>query len=96
MTRDFLLDSAERAIKTFAQAMLAYFAADAMDVLSADWGEALTVSGTAVLLSVLTSLLSLKLGGNGTASATDAVVTSSYADAVAYGRHSAGLKDGPA
>jgi hypothetical protein len=96
VTRDFVLDTAERAIKTFAQALIGYFTAGALDVLTADWGEALAVAGTAVLLSLLTSLLSLKLGNSGTASATDAVVTSSYADAVAHGRHAAGLSNGPA
>lgn len=74
MTRTFWLDTAERAIKTFVQGLLAYFTAGAVDVVSADWGEALTVAGTATLLSVLTSLLSLKLGKSGTASATDVVV----------------------
>ena len=96
MTRDFWLDAAERAIKTFVQGLLAYFAAGAVDVLSADWGEALTVAGTAAFISVLTSLGSLKLGSSGTASATDAVVTSAYADAVARGKHASGLADGPA
>jgi hypothetical protein len=82
MTRDFWLDLAERAVKTFAQALLAYFAADAVNVLNADWGEALTVAGTATLLSVLTSLLSLKLGVSGTASATDAVVPATRATGI--------------
>lgn len=96
MTRDYWLDTAERAIKTFVQGLLAYFTAGAIDVLSADWGEALTVAGTAAFLSLLTSLLSLKLGNSGTASATDAVVTAEYADAIARGRHASGLADGPA
>lgn len=73
MTREFMLDAAERAIKTFAQTLLAYFGADALDVLQANWGNALSISLGAVVLSFLTSLLSLKLGVSGTASATDAV-----------------------
>lgn len=73
MPRQFLIDAAERAAKTFAQAVLAYFSAGAFDVLSADWGEALTVAASATVLSVLTSVASLKLGISGTASATDAV-----------------------
>lgn len=96
MTRDFLLDAIERAVKTFAQSLIAFFGADALDVLQADWGTALSVAGGAVVLSLLTSLLSLKLGSGGTASVTDAVVTSSYADAVARGRNASGLADGPA
>lgn len=73
MTKQFITDAAERAIKTFAQVLLAYFGADALDVLHADWGNALSVAAGAVVLSLLTSLLSLKLGVSGTASATDAV-----------------------
>ncbi|NUP83916.1 MAG: Holin [Nonomuraea sp.] len=95
MTRDFLLDMLERAIKTFAQAVLATLGAGALNVLHADWGNALALGAGAAVLSVLTSLLSIKLGGNGTASMTDAVVTTSYADAVAQARHAAGLADGP-
>lgn len=70
----FAVDTTERAVKTFAQALAAYFGAGAINVLSADWGEALTVSVTAAFLSALSSLASLKLGHKGTASATDAVV----------------------
>ena len=81
MTRQFLTDAAERAVKTFAQTLLAYFGADALDVLSADWGNALSISAGAVVLSVLTSLLSLRLGHSGTASMTEAVVPA--------GRHAA-------
>ena len=81
MTSQFLKDAAERAIKTFAQTLLAYFGADALDVLQADWGNALSIALGAVVLSALTSLLSLKLGHSGTASATDAVVPA--------GRHAA-------
>lgn len=73
--RQFAADTAERAIKTFAQALLAFFAADAvLDVVSADWGEALSVASGATVLSLLTSLASLRLGHSGTASATDAVM----------------------
>lgn len=95
MTRDFWLDTAERAVKTAAQALIAYFTAGAINVLNADWGEALTVAGTATLLSVLTSLLSLKLGNSGTASATDAVVPEAQYQALHRGLGDAGLGPGP-
>lgn len=52
---------AERAVKTFAQALVAVFAAG-VTVLDVDWGQALAIAGTAALLSVLTSVGSLKLG----------------------------------
>ncbi len=73
MDSRFFADAAERAVKTFAQTLLAYFGAGALDVLSADWGEALSVAAGAVVLSVLTSLLSVKFGHSGTASLTTAV-----------------------
>lgn len=96
MTRDFVLDSVERAVKTFAQSLIAFFAVgDGFDAFHADWGNALSLAAGATLLSVLMSLASLKLGNRGTASATDAVVPAAYADAVAKGRGAAGLADGP-
>lgn len=95
MSRDFILDLTERATKTAVQALLAVFVADAT-VANIDWPGTLITVATATLVSVLTSLLSLQLGRSGTASATDAVVTSTYADHVAAGRHAAGLADGPA
>lgn len=74
MTRDFLLDAAERAVKTFAQALLAVLTVQGVsDLLSVDWGRALSVAALATVISALTSLVSLKLGNSGTASATEAV-----------------------
>jgi hypothetical protein len=73
MDRQFYADAAERLVKTAVQSLLAYFAAGAVDVVSADWGEALTVAGTAALISLLTSLLSVNFGHSGTASLTTAV-----------------------
>jgi hypothetical protein len=57
-TRAFWSDAAERAIKTFAQTLLATFGAGALDVLHADWGNALALGGGAAVLSVLTSVVS--------------------------------------
>ena len=69
----FIADSAERAVKSFAQGVLATFGAGALDVLHADWGNALSLGTGAAVLSVLTSLLSVKFGHSGTASLTTAV-----------------------
>lgn len=64
----------ERAVKTFAQALVAVFAAG-VTVLDVDWGQALAVAGTAALLSVLTSIASIKLGKfDGPSLADEAVV----------------------
>lgn len=97
MSRDFFLDLLERAIKTFVQSLLATLTVQGVsDLLAVNWGQAASIAGLATLVSVLTSLLSIKLGNGGTASATDAVVSSAYADAVAHGKHAAGLRNGPA
>ena len=53
--------AAERAIKTFAQSLVALFIAG-VTILSIDWVQALAVSGTAALVSVLTSIASSRLG----------------------------------
>ena len=73
MSAQFIKDAVERAVKTFAQALLAYFGVGALDVLHANWGNALSLALGAAVLSVLTSLLSLSLGNSGTDSLTTAV-----------------------
>jgi hypothetical protein len=45
----------ERAVKTFAQALIAVLGANGVGLLNADWGGALSAAGMAALLSVLTS-----------------------------------------
>ncbi|WP_096822752.1 holin, partial [Lactococcus garvieae] len=52
----FLKDTAERAVKTFAQSMAAVKTAGVTGVLDVDWVNALSVSLLAALVSVLTSL----------------------------------------
>jgi hypothetical protein len=55
-TTAFWKASAERAIKTFAQAFAAFLVANATGILDIDWGNAASVAGLATLLSVLTSI----------------------------------------
>jgi hypothetical protein len=58
-TKQFWKDAAERAIKTFAQALVAVFAvSQATTVLNVDWKAALATAGTAVVVSLLTSIVS--------------------------------------
>ncbi len=74
-TRVFWRDTAERAVKTAAQTAVAYVsAAGALDVLAVDWASGLSLAGGAAVLSVLTSLGSLPIGRNGTASLVPQVV----------------------
>lgn len=61
----FLKATAERAVKTFAQALLAILGTDAVGVLSANLAEAVQVAGAAALLSVLSSVVSSGFGKDG-------------------------------
>ena len=72
----FLVAVLERAVKTFAQALVAVFATNASTLLNVDWGQALTVSGTAAVLSVLTSIVSANIGNFGPSLASESVPTS--------------------
>ena len=67
-TREFVADAGERALKTFAQALVALFVAG-VTILSVDWVDALAVAGTAALVSVLTSIASSGRGDSTSASA---------------------------
>jgi len=58
----FWKDSAERAIKTVAQALVALIAADTMNVLAADVGQLVGVSLGAGIVSLLTSIASANYG----------------------------------
>lgn len=69
----FLADLVERAIKTAAQTAVMFLGADKLNILTVDWETVAGLSGGSALLSVLTSLASLKIGSSGTASATNAV-----------------------
>lgn len=58
----FLKDALERALKTFAQALLSLLAvAPATPVLAFDWSLFLGIAGTAFVVSLLTSLASAGL-----------------------------------
>ncbi|WP_064075920.1 holin [Prescottella equi] len=68
LTKKFWTDSAERAAKTGAQTLLALLAVGTT-VLDLDWGNALAVTGTATLVSLLTSIVSSTIGDPSSASA---------------------------
>jgi hypothetical protein len=81
-TVEFWKDAGERALKTFAQALLAVFLVSGTTVLNADWGTALATAGTAVLISFLTSVVSgLKTA---TVDNEEPVRTASLLDGVTY------------
>lgn len=70
----FVQDTAERAVKSFAQGVLGTFiVGDGFNAFHADFGNALGLGLGAAVLSVLTSVVSYKVGNSGTASLTSAV-----------------------
>lgn len=56
MKKTFWAGTAERAIKTLAQAALAMIGTNAVDITRLDWEHVLAVAATAAVVSVLTSL----------------------------------------
>ena len=66
--RAFWKDSAERAIKTFAQTAVSFLVIGTTGVLEVDWEQIISVSGVAALASILTSIASDRVGTKGTAS----------------------------
>ncbi|MGQ0719650.1 MAG: holin [Pseudonocardiales bacterium] len=54
--------ASERAVKTFAQSLLAILSATGVGLLTAPWSTALSTAGMAALLSVLTSMASTPVG----------------------------------
>lgn len=69
----FVRAAGERALKTFAQALIAVFAAG-ITILNIDWMQALAVAGTAALLSILTSVASNNFGSFYGPSLTDEAI----------------------
>jgi hypothetical protein len=61
-TKSFLLQLAERAIKTFAQTLVALAGASQMDWLNLDWQHLTATAAIAAGLSALTSIASDKMG----------------------------------
>ncbi|MDK8451005.1 holin [Corynebacterium mastitidis] len=67
-TRSFWIDTAERAVKTLAQALIAVLAVGT-PIYEIAWVEALGIAATAAVISVLTSIASVGVGEPGTAAA---------------------------
>lgn len=68
LTRAFWRAASERAIRTFAQTMLAMIGFAVFDVLAADWKQLIGVSMGAAVLSLLTSIVASEIGDKGTPS----------------------------
>lgn len=61
-TRQFWKLTAERAVKVFAETLAAVLVVGGTGLLEADWKTALSTAAMATLVSVLTSLASLRIG----------------------------------
>ncbi len=61
----FWTATAERAVRTFAQTLLASLGLDATDLLALPWERAFALAGVAAVLFVATSLLAVGTGSNG-------------------------------
>lgn len=86
-TTDFLLALLERAVKTFAQAFVAAaLASQVTDIVALDWAQCAGIAGLATLLSVLTSIGSGVLPGDGPSAIGVEVLPES-------GKHVAGTED---
>lgn len=62
MTKQWFVDTAERAVATSAQVLLTYLGADVLNVLSVDWKTAGGVAAGGFVLSVLKSMAARSRG----------------------------------
>jgi hypothetical protein len=74
-TGKFFKATAERAVRTFAQALAATLGAGAVNILDVPWTDALAVSAGAAVLSILTSVAAGAVTSTPGPSLTDAEVT---------------------
>ena len=63
----FVLDAAERAVKTAAQVAVALIGTGLVGIIDVDWQNVASVSAVAAVVSLLTSIASNPVGDRGTA-----------------------------
>lgn len=73
-SKQFLVDTGERALATFIQTLLALIGTDMLSILTLDWKATLVAALTATALSVLKSFTGDKVGNPGTASWSKATI----------------------
>lgn len=64
-SKEFWKATAERAVKTFAQAAVSFFVVGTTGLFDVEWVSVLSVSGAAALVSLLTSIASAGVNGSG-------------------------------
>ncbi len=67
-TATFWKSTVERSVRTAAQVLLGFLVVGETGVLDVDWEQALSVTGVAVIASILTSVVATGVGDKGTAS----------------------------
>ncbi len=75
--------TAERAVKSFAQSLLAILSASSLGLLAVDWVTCLSTAGMATVLSLLSSIGSSRFGPAGDPSAVSTPATATGAAAAA-------------
>ena len=66
-TRKFWEDTAERTIRTMAQALLALMGTDALGIVGLEWAQMLSVAAGAGIMSILTAIVATGIGDKATA-----------------------------
>ena len=74
-TITFWKAAAERAAKTFAQTLASLLVADGTGIVNTVWGDRLSVAGMAAVVSVLTSVGSAAVTGDGPSLTNDEVLS---------------------
>jgi len=64
----FWKSTVERSVRTAAQVLLGFLVVGETGVLDVDWEQALSVTGVAVIASILTSVVATGVGDKGTTS----------------------------
>lgn len=81
LTKSWLLDAGERALKTIIQTALAALGLDGIShAISASLTQVIWLALAAGVVSLLTSVVSAGVGSTGTASLTDAVIANPAED----------------
>ncbi len=66
LSKVFWLQSLDRAVRTFAQTLVAVLGANSVGLLDAPWTASLSTAGMAAVLSLLTSVAASNAGTPGT------------------------------
>lgn len=76
--KEYWIALAERAVKTAAQTAVALIGVEQVGILALDWAQIASVVGTAVVLSVLTSIASGQINGAGPSLVASEQITENF------------------